>query len=177
MTKKGITNWLMNKPYTKAMYLTALFTIILALSTVYFSYLENNRAEKEFELQMRPYIIIESIIPSHDTASSTSDYIIKLTNIGIIPADIESITYEYKRDNNLIKRSPHIYENGIILGKDRSTEVGINDLSSSDTLNVTIIIVYRAAIDDFKSRMYETSGTFEHFYGRTELKILANYMK
>jgi len=174
MCKEKVLSWLNDKPYTKAMYLTALFTIILALSTVYFSYLQNEMAEKEFELQMRPYVIIESITPFHN--NNFSNYSIMLKNIGNIPADIESIIYEYKKDTNLIHNSSHEYSRGLILGKDHSTEVMILNLPSSKIWNITIVIDYKPAIDNFGYKEYSTSGSFEHSYGTTWLNIIGNYM-
>jgi hypothetical protein len=157
------------------MWITTLFTIVLVLGTVLFSYQDNNRAQKEFELQMRPYIIIGLIKPSYNIESKTSNYTIELRNIGNIPANIESITYLYKNGNNSVKEDPHIYKNGIVIGKDQSTEVKISSTSIC-ALNVTVVVNYQSAIEDFKTKLYKTDGTFEHNFGKTELKILGNHM-
>lgn len=160
-------------------YLLSFTTILLAIFTIYFTLQDTNIRQEQFELQMRPYMIIDSITPNYQNINGTlhSEYVISIRNIGNVPGDIKTISYVYMIGKKVIKENNHDYPNGIILGKDRNTivKIIIDDIQNQKE-NVTIIVDYEPAITSF-SKHYQTTGTFEHSFGINELKIEGNYMK
>ena len=159
---KKISAWLTHKPYTKSAYVTAIGTVILVITTIGFTWSANSRTAKEFKLKMRPYLVIDEVVPTHiDEAIGETTYQIFIKNIGILPAKIKKM-YVY------IENQPHMNEyefnKSDIISNNRRIfhEYKITLDDKKQSVNVVIKLIYNNALTNRNQSDYSTEFIFRH---------------
>ncbi len=124
----------------------------------------NNRANQEFQLRIRPYIIVDSIDTNFNTINKSTEYTLHIKNAGILPA-------------KLIEKSASCINEEQIRGRKdftgKSTVIG-SDQIILDYLTISVekaeceyMIKYKIAVDGFSVINYETSYTILHEFGQS----------
>ena len=62
----------------------AVVSILAFTSTLVFSVIETNRSNKDFEIRIRPYLVVPNMTTTDDTNNIIYSFLIK--NVGILPA-------------------------------------------------------------------------------------------
>ncbi len=163
------------------MLITAFFTGVLAMSSIVFAIRADNRSGDEFDLRMRPYIIIDNIKSEHteiDNDKGKTRYGISIKNIGITPAKITHLGYFLERKDSLLDSIEHDKSNleGQVIGKDQIFWVYTTvEMLKNKSANIKFIIKYIAVLDGLDNEEHETEVIFTHKY-QEELKYSSGDM-
>jgi len=146
------------------MILLTLGILVVAITTITFSYYENERAEKEFELRIRPYLTLE-IEKMNDNW-----YDIKIKNQGIIPAKIISREESLTEVETGIKISRPKGSLDSIVGQGEEIKFGevFKNETAKKNLEIFFKITYISAIEENlkENKEYSSQVTFIHQPGK-----------
>jgi hypothetical protein len=147
--------------------ITATASILFGTSTMLFGFANNHRANIEFDLKMRPYIVLEAVgFDTNYTTSTSTAYVITFRNVGSLPAQIIS------NDLNCNNQSMRIPENS---SNQRSVVLGNNSpmsevliLNNSEEKFCDYLMIYKMATNDSKLT-YKTHYKFKHLSNQKSL--------
>ncbi|MDP3999255.1 MAG: hypothetical protein Q8P76_01505 [bacterium] len=132
--------------------------LIIILPTIYFSYLQNNRANTEFELRNRPYLVIKSIHPS------ATDFMLRIKNVGILPAQVINDSIFCPKDSQALPEAGKI-----IIGNGEEMVFVFPIPQNFNSIECKFLIKYTIATKLFTQKFYSTEYIFRFKDDKTPL--------
>ena len=130
-------------------------SIVALFSTVSFSYLQNKRANADFELRNRPYLVISSTDSSNIVPEKSADFALHIKNVGIFPAQVIDALIACPKDDQItLTARKMIIGNGEEMFFEFSIPSGLNSVSCKFLVNYTI------AAESFAKKSYSTEYIF-----------------
>ncbi|MDB6028962.1 MAG: hypothetical protein JWM68_5185 [Verrucomicrobiales bacterium] len=139
-------------------FIPILLTLITAISGIIFSVLSNNRASKDFELRMRPYLNVDlaQFVPPAKTIQGAIVYI-DVRNSGLIPAVVVKHSVEcFSVDGT--KNFADVKTQSPIIAKDQVMHIGT--ALKEGTVRCVFRSEYHSAIPKLSKTSYDTTQTF-----------------
>jgi len=175
------------KKLVKSTIITTVITLFLVLGTLMFGGFENNREQNQFELNMRPYLIIDKIetqILNEKEGKVKYTFVIK--NSGVLPAKIINRNISINEPNK-IESSPLVDDKkektfGTLIAPQGTIDYAVTfQFSSTEELPIDLIpqlnlfLNYTVALEEFKEKNYITNELYWLAWAKRP-EIIGGYM-
>jgi len=139
-------------------------TIILYFNTLDISREEVERANKEFQLRMRPYLVVDSIDADFNEDNKSAKYTMHIKNVGTLPAKIvEKSVFCVDVNGQQTPAGKIVPDKTAVIG---SNQTILDHLSISvEKAKCQYVFKYKNAINEFSNMNYKTLYTISFVFG------------
>lgn len=134
--------------------------VLLSILTTWDTAKINQNSNTDFELRIRPYLIIDNVEGNTDLITKESRYRVFIKNTGTMPAKIISQTMDCLEAS----ASSAVLKNDIV-GATQSIVYPF-EIKNGDKILCVLDIKYRSALEGFSVKEYQTQQTFLHEFGK-----------
>lgn|SRR3989344_976317 len=132
-----------------------LIPLVAVLSTLIFSYVQNERENIDFQLRNRPYLVISETESSNIVQGKSADFGLHIKNVGVLPAQVTSVAAYCSPDAQMPPR-----EEKIIIGNGEKMIYNFSISSGLSSTNCKFSINYIIPVGSFTKEILNTEYTF-----------------
>src|SRR3989338_2330951 len=128
-----------------------LIPLVAVLSTLVFSYIQNDRENADSQLRNRPYLIIGKTDSSEVISGQSANFGLHIKNVGIFPAQVINSSIYCPSDANVVPREEHI-----LIGNGEEMVYNFSVSSNLSSVTCRFVINYKTAVSVLSKGTYTT---------------------